>query len=165
MFVVWVLACGPLTCFSSLCQLGFELSREKGACGGKHSPLVVSFTCLGKRWCPKYFLLCTDSPFQVSASHTLGNCSSSLHGLGNLLSSQRCQSESPWAQWLAQRWTYEQSRANQGLHLNSYMTIRKRSPSSTSIGKSGGCESKALCGYLVNHVKRIGVVIKPRRGK
>lgn len=64
MFVMWVLARAPRTCFSSLCQLGFELSREKAGWGGRHSPLVVSFACLGKRWCPKYLLLCTDSPFR-----------------------------------------------------------------------------------------------------
>ena len=42
MFVVWVLACGPLTCFSSLCQLGFELSREKGACGNRGDKRAVT---------------------------------------------------------------------------------------------------------------------------
>ena len=141
--------------------------RGGGCCGGKPPPSMVSFTCLGKRWCPKYFLLCIDSPFKVSASHTLGNCSSPPHGLGNLFSSHwdANQFHPGHSDWLRDGPMSKVEPINQGLHLDSYMTIRKRSPSSTRIGKSGGCESKALCGYLVNHAKRIGVVIKPRRGK
>lgn len=66
----------------------------------------------------------------------------------------------PSLQWVVQRWFYIYGHISQSGPIGVFIVIciwalRKRSPSSTNISNLGGCESKAVCGHHINHVKRM----------
>lgn len=117
MFALWILARAPCVCFSSLCQMGFELYREER--GWRETYSIGSFIHLFREGIVLKFLLAVRwfsfsgisvSYFGKSLFPTPWSGYSALYSempIGFMLAHHS--TIFPWPQWLIQSWTYSQA--------------------------------------------------------